>query len=323
MVKGHRSRVAALLLHLVVLPACAQSYVMHSVPDAPVGGRTAWVELRRAHHNIFAPCPASRSVSFLGSFAIDLPSLTATFRSGGEDRSGGPTDEEGNAYRGEPAGEDTSAGSPAGRLVRYDRSGQRTPLGPGPEAGTLGNVSVAVDGGETFVFFQRRRWQGNGTDSVGRVRVATGEVLHLGMPTDVGPDPESWVWDYLFPVDCAGVVLVGRRMSDERGKWHFRTWRGEFGRLTWGPAIEGAFRPIDRQGTLLEIREDRWLAPPTGLSDFSAEVIRDGRREVVNLGFAGDADLLFDTGCVVLWDGESEEVVLRPLFGGAERRFGR
>jgi hypothetical protein len=88
---------------------------------------------------------------------------------------------------------------------------------------------------------------------------------------------------------------------------------------TWGEPIAGNFRVIDRRGTLLERRRDRWLSGDPGLPPTAVEIIRKGRRETLDLGLPGPIAPVSDSGWVVLKDSARGRVVFRSLDGRPDR----
>lgn len=299
--------------------ACGDSRTCAGFPKPTAGSGVAWVVLVRTTHPALSIDSATNSTRVLGTFVVDAGRLTAEYRDDLDLWTGGyVTDGRGNSFDAEYFRGTGEAGDYEERIVRYGRDGGPKAIGE-PESGRLSCLSVAVASGRTRVFYLRGRWMRSGTLAVRGIDVEENRPLEMPMPPIENGTADDWVWDHLMASSLDEVVLVGRFWVD--GDWNYRTWRGNISTGAWDVAVEGAFQPLDAEGTLVEIRDrcDR----PSEFAMTDIEWIEGGHRRIHHLGYAGETTPVFGTRYLAWWDPRTEELVLHSLVDGSERRLGQ
>lgn len=188
--------------------------------------------------------------------------------------------------------------------------------------GMVQNLWLAEDGGTIWAFWLWRPRSFEGEFTLYRANAETGEIVSMPLPAMEGePDTGD---DSLSAQDRNVVFLTEERSPDLAAPpYYHRTWRGDLRTGEWTGPIEGSFVVIDRGGTLLERRDDSWLSDDRDGSDSRITVIRDGKRETVDLGYGGWAHPVFGTGYVRVYDLPREEYVFRSLEGKPDIRVPR
>jgi hypothetical protein len=148
-----------------------------------------------------------------------------------------------------------------------------------------------------------------GPFQVFRMDVDAGRIDVLPLPPGLVHRVETG--DKTLSAQDGSVVYVVERLPGDPRR--YRTWRGDFATQSWAEPIEGSFKVIDAQGTLLEQHAD----------SHRIEIIRGSRRETVDLGLGGFVEPVFGTGYVRLKDIQRKQYVFRSLRGQPDFRVPR
>ncbi|MHC4136949.1 MAG: hypothetical protein ACYTDU_13955 [Planctomycetota bacterium] len=295
------------LASLLVLAACGipgPCRLRYGHVNFPAGSRTVYFDVQRHWTEHFTVDGSRQQWKHVGVIAVDLDTFRTRYEKGRQFFHTRAYDHLGRVYVSRYVKNEAGFRE---QLVAHDAAGRERVLHV--EAGEIWGPALAVEGQVVWVFYKRYpnvspTGEVTGTSALVRVNAGTGEKRELPLPA------ERRIWDWLTVQNSRFAFLTGRQGT------HHRTWRADFEKGTWDKPVEGDFQVIDAKGTLLERRGSAGgsAPPPT-----TAAIIRNGRRETIDLELPGRIHMLFDTGRVVLFDRQTERYVIRSLAGEADR----
>lgn len=278
----HRCR--AVLLLSALCAACASRGNVNFSVEHLAGSSVVYWNL--AHHSALID-PHGGETRHLGAYRIDLAKREAAFVKGLRVYGVGRFDRRGRHF--ETWG--------PGQVICFDPDKGWSVLASG---GFNQNLDVVVAQDVTWLYWIRDPAEG-GPFQVLRMDVDASRTDVLPLPP--GLEHEVSVGDRTLSAQDGSVVYVVETLPGDPPR--YRTWRGDFATGSWAEPIEGSFKVIDAQGTLVEQHE----------YGGRIEIIRAGRRETVDLGLRSRVEPVFGTGYVRLRDNRRRQYVFRSLEG--------